>query len=537
MHPSKPRTDATPTGVTQARAIALVSGVIAIALAITATRARFVDAPSASHTLPTDSTRLSATPVALHASGTIVDAAHVAEHNDATSAANAPVALEPVANSQFVASPVQIVARREAPPAAQSQHSSRNASRDRETPVTFAVLAGSPNTSAQVAPAAAQTPARNVVVPVRSANSARFPQPTTSSTPWREQLAASGITFDARAITDASHGSGVASGAHAARVHDIVTVRASLDSLVGWHGMTVVAQHKMRQGPNSSADGGFTQNFSNIDAPDFRAFGEVYAEQKLASDRVRIKAGRLDFNSEFAATDNSGAFLNASMGYSPSIVAAPTFPLPTGGVNVFVSPRAGVTVGAGVFNGLGGAPAPDGGSSRFYIAQANATWAVGAGALPGRVAVGAFHHTGMFLASEPQGEDQGPSVRGTGGWYSTLDQTLYKSAPSSAGAAKTVAAYAQLGQSSRDIAGVHEHVGAGTTFTGFVPVLPASMLGLGATHASWTGGRESIVELFYQAPVLSRLTLVADEQLVRRQGTLAARNNGHVFTLRTIVVY
>ena len=151
------------------------------------------------------------------------------------------------------------------------------------------------------------------------------------------------------------------------------------------------------------------QNFSNIDADDFRAMGEVWVEQRVLQDRLSIKAGRIDFSNAFAGTDNGASFLNASMGYSPSIVAAPTFSLPTWGVEATVSPWSLFNVGVGVFNGLDGAPAPLGGTSRFQIAQAHQQWPLGRSPLVGRVGVGAWRHTILFsaLGAEP---DADPAV-------------------------------------------------------------------------------------------------------------------------------
>jgi len=242
-----------------------------------------------------------------------------------------------------------------------------------------------------------------------------------TSLDWRALLARPGITLGIEEIADASSGTAALADAHAVRTHSSVELALDMDSLAGWSGLTVYAQFKSRNGRNGSGAAAFTQNYSNIDADDFQSFGEVFVEQRLLRDRLRIKAGRLDFNSEFAGTDNGGGFLNASMGYSPSIWAAPTFPLPTSGVNVFVEPREHLTIGVGVFNGLGGAPAAPSRSSRFEIAQANQTWTLGSSTLPGRAGLGYFRHTGLFLATNDD-EETAPHLDGTHGWYGTVDQ-------------------------------------------------------------------------------------------------------------------
>lgn len=364
-------------------------------------------------------------------------------------------------------------------------------------------------------------------------------QPAAVAFDWRMLLGLPGVTIAAEEITDASSGSAAMSGAHALRTHSNFELTLDLEKLIGVKGLTVYAQHKSKTGRNGSGEGSFVQNFSNIDADDFRAFGEVFVEQRVLDDRVRVKAGRLDFNTEFAGTDHGGTFLNASMGFSPSIVAAPTFPLPTEGANVFVTPRKDLTIGVGVFNGLDGAPAPVGGSSRFEIAQASQQWAVGASALAGRVAVGAWRHTGMF-ASVDAAEDAEPDLKGTRGWYATVDQTLWQRAAregEAEGDRPNVAMFAQLGRADSHVRAVNGHMGGGLTFTGVVPGRSSDAIGLGVTRASWSGGREMINEVFYQLPLTSHLSFVGDVQHVNRRDLLGDRRAGLVSTLRTIVSF
>jgi hypothetical protein len=62
------------------------------------------------------------------------------------------------------------------------------------------------------------------------------------------------------------------------------------------------------------------------------------------------------------------------------------------------------------------------------------------------------------------------------------------------------------------------------------------VLGLGVTNAAWSGGHETIGEVFYQMPVVSHLSMVADWQTVGRAAAFE-HAKGHVFTLRTIVAF
>jgi porin len=348
-----------------------------------------------------------------------------------------------------------------------------------------------------------------------------------------------GVTLSFEAITDASGGTSALSAVQSRRTHSDLALTLNLDSLLGWHGLTVYAQHKTKTGGAGSGAIAMVQNVSNIDADDFRSMGEVYAEQRLFRDRIRVKAGRVDFNNEFAGTDNGAGFLNASMGYSPSITAAPTFPLPTTGVNLFVAPKETFTLGVGIYDGRDGASAPVGGTSRFEIAQATQSWSGGTSARDGRVGVGAFRHTGMF-ASVTASPDSEPDLRGTSGWFATLDQTLWVRAHAAATDDERparIGSFMQYGHSNPDVSGVSGHVGAGLTFAGLIPRRHSDVVGIGATRASWLSGAESIGEMYYQMPVVSHLTLIADLQRVDRHEGSAAHQAGMVATIRTVVSF
>jgi porin len=355
---------------------------------------------------------------------------------------------------------------------------------------------------------------------------------------WRALVSHPGVTFGVEEITDASAGSSSFTNARSLRTHSNIELTLDMDSLVGWRGLTIYAQHKSLTGRNGSGEAAFVQSFSNIDADRFRAMGEVWVEQRVLQDRVSIKAGRIDFNNAFAGTDNGAAFLNASMGFSPSIVAAPTFPLPTWGVEATVSPWSLFSVGVGVFDGRDGAPAPVGGNSRFQIVQANQQWSLGGTGLMGHVGLGGWRHTGLFSSMEAE-PDTDPAVAGTSGWYATLDQTVWHghSRDGDADNHASIGAFAQYGTANPNVQSVHAHHGGGLTLSGLLAARPADVIGVGLTHASWGTGRETIGELFYQLPVTSHLSLVADVQRVRRLDGPGLRAYGNVATMRTVLSF
>ncbi len=351
------------------------------------------------------------------------------------------------------------------------------------------------------------------------------------------QIHLPGLSLALTDITDASHGSGGMRAAQGVRTHTIVDATLDLEQFVGWQGATLFAQHKMKRGVNGSGAAGLMQAHSNIDADDFRAAGEIWLQQKLFDEAVRIKAGRLDFNSEFAGTENGASFLNASMGFSPAIAAAPTFPLPISALNLIVSPRAGGHVSLGAFDGSDGAPAVPGVSSRFYIGQLSQSWSRDGHAFDGRVSLGSWHHTGLFSAVDD--EDDDADVHGASGWYGTMDLTLWRAARADSVSdddAPSAAMFVQVGRGNPRLQAVNIHQGIGFVTHGLVPHRRSDAIGVGVTHAGWSGGRETIGEAFYHAPLGSHLTLVADLQHVGHLDALG-RRSGFIPNLRTIVTF
>jgi len=89
------------------------------------------------------------------------------------------------------------------------------------------------------------------------------------------------------------------------------------------------------------------QGISNIDSSNRTHLYEMWFEQNLFGKKMRIKAGKVDANTEFAFVENALDFINPSMGFSPTIVGFPTFPDGHPSLNVFAYPGHGTYAGLG----------------------------------------------------------------------------------------------------------------------------------------------------------------------------------------------
>lgn len=272
---------------------------------------------------------------------------------------------------------------------------------------------------------------------------------------------------------------------------------------------------------------GDIQGYSNIDARSFDAVYEVWYQQALPAD-LRIKIGKQDASDEFAYVEYGASFINNSPGYSPTILALPTYPDPATGVVAFWEPQAGPYLGAGVYDGATQAGIPTGthGPSTFLgspsdlylIAEVGLRY--GAAALPGRVGIGYWHHNGAF-----QRFDGGVDEHADGA-YLVWDQTLYQAAAGP----RRVGGFFQLGVADEAVSAIETHIGAGVEVIALFPARPRDISGVMASYAGlsdaaaagFSDDYELAFEAFHAVRVTDWLTLTGDLQYIVNPGGMGA---------------
>lgn len=97
---------------------------------------------------------------------------------------------------------------------------------------------------------------------------------------------------------------------------------ADLDRLLGWRGATAHIDVLNNAGAWPNASAGTLQGVDNIEAPrDRLRLYEAWVEQKMADDRVSLRVGLYDINSEFYATDTSAPLLGPPYGIGTELAA------------------------------------------------------------------------------------------------------------------------------------------------------------------------------------------------------------------------
>jgi carbohydrate-selective porin OprB len=158
------------------------------------------------------------------------------------------------------------------------------------------------------------------------------------------------------------------------------SVTLDSDKSLGWKGGTAYASLYYHAGQHGGDHTGDAQGFSNIDAPSRTYLYELWLQQELLRGKLRLKAGRVDANTEFAVVENGADFLNSSMGYSPTILGFATYPQPRPSLNVFYQATRHIYAKAGLYDTAGAGAMP--------VAEAGRNWSITSNELEGRLGAG-----------------------------------------------------------------------------------------------------------------------------------------------------
>lgn len=257
------------------------------------------------------------------------------------------------------------------------------------------------------------------------------------------------------------------------------------------------------------------QTYSNIDAPDFTQVSEFWYERDVIEDFMAVRIGKQDANAEFAVVDLGGDFIQSSFGFSPTIPLV-TFPVPAMGITTFWQLSDTLSFKAGVFDG--GTTLDEWGFSEeghaLSMFELKSTHELGG--LPGDLHAGIWYHGGVF--------DQlstGGTIKGNHGVYFGADQLIWKEAPWDEESDQGIGVFAQYSWVPQDRNELRWHLGGGVVYKGPIDCRDDDVLGLGYSRVEYgrhAAGQsaETVIELFYKAPIDDRLTLQPDLQYIGR---------------------
>ena len=316
------------------------------------------------------------------------------------------------------------------------------------------------------------------------------------------KLQENGITFQSTFVNDWSRNLSHNAGTKASFGSVSLDLSATVDGkqAFGLQGNTIFVRMKEHEEEFGATGDGAAQLYSNIDGPSRTSLYEVSTEQKLYGEKLRFKVGRIDATNEFATVQSAGDFLNSSMGYSPTIMAFPTYPEPQPGVAAFLRPLNNYSLGMGIFRTSGG--------GSLAIVEPGTTWNVGPSKLQGRAAVGVWRLQQKLACFD------GDTANASHGVYTVLEQGLWKSSATE----RALSGFFQFGRADGDVSPFTQHIGAGIVLQAPFRRRTHDTFGLGATRASFSSQpaahfdhrAETIVEAYYKMPIIKHVAMVQD---------------------------
>lgn len=360
----------------------------------------------------------------------------------------------------------------------------------------------------------------------------------------RRWLGERGITLDLSFTTIYQHNAhGGVQTRHGHRVSASYDLELTLDfaALKLWDGGTlyVLAEGQWDDGISNA---GYVGDLFGVNGDIYGAaemqVAELWYEQALLDNRLRIRFGKLDLTNDFDtnayANDETAQFLNNSLIYAANI----PFPDRGHGIQFVATPTDWLYFGAGLADAeadartTGFRTAYHGPDRTFSIYELGLTpvFETGWGVLPGRYAGGLWY--------DPQPKEEfyndldgrlrtAPLKRDDVGFYVNCDQAVWRENPALAGDEQGLGLFVRYGYAHADVNVIEHFWSVGGQYQGLIPTRDEDVLACGVAQGVlsrnlvMTGAdphRETALELYYRCQVLPWLAITPDLQWILRPG-------------------
>jgi len=316
-----------------------------------------------------------------------------------------------------------------------------------------------------------------------------------------------------------------------------IVFEADMEKLIGWTGARLQVYGLYNNGNSISELVGDTQAVSNIEAGTqaLRLY-EAWIDQKIG-ERLSLRAGLYDLNSEFDALDASDLFVSSPHGigtdFAQSGENGPSiFPSTSLAARVEWQPAEGWAIRAAILDGVPGDPNRPRRTS-IKLGNGDGALLVGEVEAPlggGKLLLGRWQYTAHFDLNDGSGAETGNAGTYVRGEF-----------PLSGGADRKVDAFFRLGTASGRFNMFDRFASGGLKFSNWVPGREEEEFGI-AIAAAFTsdsfrvatgaGSSEVALEATYRAPINSWLTLQPSVHYIRNPSADPAIADALVFGLR-----
>lgn len=319
-----------------------------------------------------------------------------------------------------------------------------------------------------------------------------------------------------------------------------LTFTLDSEKLLHYAGGTLFIDLQHIGGDNPSDNIGDWQWVSALASDRRDEIAELWYEQRLLDNQLRIKLGKIEPCYEFDVSEVGNHFDNSSSLQSPTIPGFPTYPDSAFGIVGDYQPCDAAYIRVALFDGAGqeGKTLGDDGPRTVFtqpadlilLGEVGVNWK--RGKLPGHAALGLSYHTGTFNRFD------GQTKNGALGSWLVAEQMIGKESDDEDDSQGT-SLFFRAGLTDGDTQEVFYHLGGGVVTQGLLEGRDDDSVGFAANFVGFSNesaanfaGDELNLELFYIVQVTKYFSIAPDVQYIFNPGGNAALDDALAVGLR-----
>lgn len=340
---------------------------------------------------------------------------------------------------------------------------------------------------------------------------------------------------------------GGANGESSAKGYSLFNLSLTVDTQKArmWKGGKFFALYQSKRGyglsgPNDGAMG----DWMGLDGWDWREMNQIseyWYQQKFFGEKVRLKLGKQDANTDFGFLNSGWDFMNTAFSVNPT-VPMPTYPDPAFGFMAEINPKEWLSIRNGIYSRY---------NNPFNMTEIEVKPTINK--LPGRYMAGAWElsdSNGMGVADglNKNGSTYYNNFNRNFGAYVGFEQMVYKENKDNDEDMQGLTVFGQAGISPSNKNDMNQYLGGGLHYIGPIPKRDKDRAGVAvasgrfASRLSYVGyddtnrvGSETVLEAFYRIQFNPWFYLQPDIQFIMNPG--GVYDNSVAIGLRTVITF
>lgn len=287
-----------------------------------------------------------------------------------------------------------------------------------------------------------------------------------------------------------------------------------------WKGGTFYTLYQKKIGYGMAGAGNAMGDWMQYDGWEGRQINQIsecWYQQKLFNNKVRLKVGKQDANTDFGYLNSGWDFLNLAFSVNPT-TPMPTYPDQANfGFVAEINPKEWLSIRNGIYSKF---------NVPFNITEIEMKPTIKG--LPGRYNIGAWEMSDSNGMSVADGLDSGGNVYYNNfnrnyGMYAQFEQMVYKEQKDNENDMQGLVVFGQFGMSPSNRNDMNRYMGGGLHYVGLIPKRDKDIAGLAVASGTFAGrlgdissqiGNETAIEAFYRFYLSKWFYLQPDVQYI-----------------------